>query len=240
MRSGSPPPHLETALRPTGRPCVLEIRSAWYTQCRTRLWQPCQETCFRRTLVRAELAPLRLCKSPRPACRLVRCAAGLELDVHVNTYRKAGRHASMDVSTDLPLMAALPPNQWSFALAASPDAAVDRRGFRALTPETLLERSRAALAARSGLHGLRSLSLALSAADQRGSGLAPRDIVQWALFDHGVLQVRCREQSALTMASRPFITVPITLKCSPTTSSLSCSRLSASPRVEPLPLVSWT
>lgn len=113
---------------------------------------------------------------------------GLELDVHVNSYRKAGRHASMDVATDLPRIAALEPNHWAFVTSADPSAAVDSRGFRPLTSATLVERARSLISSHSGPHGLRSLSLALLALDQRGTGIVPSDATQWALFDHGVIQ----------------------------------------------------
>jgi hypothetical protein len=112
---------------------------------------------------------------------------GAELDVHLQTYR-ATAHASMTHTGELPLARAMPQNCWAFAASADPETGVDTRGFRPLTPETLLERARAMIGRASGIHGLRSLALSLSALDQRGTGLLPSSAVRLALFEHGATQ----------------------------------------------------
>jgi hypothetical protein len=71
-------------------------------------------------------------------------------------------------------------------LAADAAAAADSRGFKALTAERLLERSRALVASSAGMHGMRSLSLSFSALDAKGIGAVPRDAAKFALFEHGV------------------------------------------------------
>jgi hypothetical protein len=122
---------------------------------------------------------------------------GRELDVHLQTYRPTA-HASMTHTGELPLARAMPQNCWVFAASADPETSVDTRGFRPLTPETLLERARAMIGRASGIHGLRSLALSLSALDQRGTGLLPSSAVRLALFEHGATQ--SEEEFALMLA----------------------------------------
>lgn len=112
---------------------------------------------------------------------------GTELEAHVNSYR-AARHVSMTHGGELPPAAALPQNCWAFVHSADRELSADPRGFRALTPETLMERARAMIARACGPHGLRSLGLALSALDQRATGLLPAAAIKVALFEHGVAQ----------------------------------------------------
>jgi hypothetical protein len=124
---------------------------------------------------------------------------GVELDVHVLSYKKAA-HASMSHTGDLPLMVAQSHNLWTFVAAADAAAAADTRGYRALTADALLERARGKIAAVCGFHGLRSLSLALASLDQRGNGWIPTDGAKLALIDHGVLQT----EDEFVLMLKPF------------------------------------
>lgn len=124
---------------------------------------------------------------------------GVELDVHVQSYRRTA-HSSMGHTGELPLQAAQPCNIWKIVTAAHPEEAEDTRGFRGLTAESLIERAGTMIGDACGIHGLRSLSLALAALDQRGNGLIPKDATRYALFDHGVLQ--SEDEFALLLA--PF------------------------------------
>jgi len=110
---------------------------------------------------------------------------GTELDIHAETHHSIGR-ASMNSSGELPHKPSQPENIFQFVLADNAAAAVDRRGFRTLTPETLTERSRELIATKCGIHGLHSFSLALSALDAKGTGSVAKDGVRWALYEHGV------------------------------------------------------
>ncbi|RYG50490.1 hypothetical protein EON67_05180, partial [archaeon] len=112
---------------------------------------------------------------------------GVELEPHVQTYRRPA-HASMSVGGVLPLVTAQPANTWQFVLAERPEDAEDERGFRALTPEALLERASAQIAAVSGMHGMRSLALAFVALDEKGTGRVVLAAARLALFEHGVTQ----------------------------------------------------
>lgn len=110
---------------------------------------------------------------------------GSELEVHCLSYRRPAR-ASMSHTGDLPSTAPQAQNVWSFVTAATAAAGEDTRGFRPLTVSALLDRARAALAAACGPHGMRSLSLAFSSLDERGTGSIPKDRAKWAIFEHGV------------------------------------------------------
>lgn len=113
---------------------------------------------------------------------------GSELDVHCQTH-KATAHSSMKQTGEMPMTAAQGPNRWRFVYASSPDAAIDSTGrFEAMKPlstEALLESARQSIAATTGIHGMRSLSLAFSSLDAKGTGSVPADGARWAMYQHG-------------------------------------------------------
>jgi hypothetical protein len=110
---------------------------------------------------------------------------GVELDVHCLTHR-ATTHASMKSDGSMPVVRAEGPNRFRFVCAAEPAAAVDRRGLQPLTASALLDRARAEIASKCGIHGVRSLALAVSSLDAKGTGQVSADGVRWALYEHGV------------------------------------------------------
>ncbi len=110
---------------------------------------------------------------------------GVELSVHCATARSTSQLA-ISPAGQLPVLRALPANTWALVHADSAQAAVDTRGLQPLTPGALLARTRAAIAAASGPHGLRSLALALEALDPRGTGALAPEATRWALYQHGM------------------------------------------------------
>lgn len=110
---------------------------------------------------------------------------GVECEAHLQWYRSTN-HSSMGHSGELPLQPALPQNIWYFRGSSDPEAGKDDRGLIPISPAAMVDKARAMILGACSIHGLRSLALALSAMDQRGTGILPTSDVRVALFEHGV------------------------------------------------------
>lgn len=109
---------------------------------------------------------------------------GVELDTTCLTHKRAA-HVSMNEEGDVSIQNALPPNRWFFVGSNDASAGHDDRTFHALTPDALSEKATRLIARHAGLHGIRSLSLAFSALDQKATGMLPAEIVRAAMVEHG-------------------------------------------------------
>lgn len=110
---------------------------------------------------------------------------GNELDIHCQTHKSVGVKSAKE-SGDIATSKAQGPNIFRFNLAENETAAIDNRNFKSLSAEMLYEKSRSLIATSSGFHGIRSLTLAVSALDGKGTGIVPKEAIKYILFEHGV------------------------------------------------------
>lgn len=104
---------------------------------------------------------------------------GTELDLHAFTYKKPG------LVSEGRIRPMLPANAWSFVLADDPEAAVDTRGFKPLTPEALIAKVRGIINTR-GQYAIRGLGRSFRIMDDRRDGKLDREDFKWGLYDYGV------------------------------------------------------
>lgn len=77
-------------------------------------------------------------------------------------------------------------NRWVVVTASTPEAAVDDRHFVELTPAMIMDKVKAVLLERNGVHGIRGLGRMFRIIDDGGDGGLDREDFKWGLYDYGV------------------------------------------------------
>lgn len=106
-------------------------------------------------------------------------AFGRELPLYARTHKSSGI-----VTRDRPRPAQAP-NRWAILLSEDAAAAEDRRDFRPLTADAIVDKVRLALRER-GTYGIRALGKAFRILDDRRDGRLDREDLKWGLFDFGL------------------------------------------------------